>query len=63
MSSEAVTSSELESARAMVENLEMLEPMVLVTMRPMPRPIGMGGHAGDLKSAELGLSDDTNARV
>ena len=32
----AEMSNELESARAMVVNLELLEPMVLVTMRPRP---------------------------
>jgi hypothetical protein len=29
-------SSELESDRAMVANLELLEPMVVVSMRPRP---------------------------
>jgi hypothetical protein len=32
-------SNELESDRAMVANLELLEPMVLVTMRPRLGPV------------------------
>ena len=46
------TGSELESARAMVVNLEPFEPMVLVTMRPRPSRQVRRTRSGDHVSGQ-----------